>query len=74
MKWIILNVNQILSFFWWIYSDFIEDWVKIALPAKKKVKSEHADLPFPELCGYCEKVDPLANSFLKLYYVSIVLS
>ncbi|KAF3444655.1 hypothetical protein FNV43_RR14348 [Rhamnella rubrinervis] len=36
-------------------TDFIEDWVKIALPAKNKVKSEHGSEPFPELCAYCEK-------------------
>ncbi|XP_030953957.1 carbonic anhydrase, chloroplastic isoform X1 [Quercus lobata] len=36
-------------------TDFIEDWVKIALPAKNKVKSEFAGASFPELCGHCEK-------------------
>ncbi|KAA8530239.1 hypothetical protein F0562_004948 [Nyssa sinensis] len=37
-------------------TDFIEDWVKICLPAKDKVKAEHGDAPFPEQCAYCEKV------------------
>ncbi|WKA04408.1 hypothetical protein VitviT2T_022452 [Vitis vinifera] len=36
-------------------TDFIEDWVKIGLPAKSKVVAECGDLPFPEQCAYCEK-------------------
>ncbi|XP_075634327.1 beta carbonic anhydrase 1, chloroplastic isoform X2 [Castanea sativa] len=36
-------------------TDFIEDWVKIALPAKNKVKSEFPGAPLPELCAHCEK-------------------
>ncbi|XP_077244095.1 carbonic anhydrase 2 isoform X2 [Tasmannia lanceolata] len=36
-------------------TDFIEDWVKICLPARNKVKAEHGNLPFPEQCGICEK-------------------
>jgi len=36
-------------------TDFIEDWVKIALPAKNKVKSQFAGASVPELCGHCEK-------------------
>ena len=36
-------------------TDFIEDWVKIALPAKNKVKSDFAGASVPELCGHCEK-------------------
>lgn len=36
-------------------TDFIEDWVKIALPAKSKVKAEFGNASFPELCGHCEK-------------------
>ncbi|GAU16256.1 hypothetical protein TSUD_298880 [Trifolium subterraneum] len=36
--------------------DFIEEWVKIGLPAKAKVKSKHGDAPFGELCTHCEKV------------------
>ncbi|KAE9449127.1 hypothetical protein C3L33_18965, partial [Rhododendron williamsianum] len=37
-------------------TDFIEDWVKIGLPAKTKVKAEKGDAPLPELCATCEKV------------------
>jgi carbonic anhydrase len=36
-------------------TDFIEEWVKIGLPAKAKVKSQHGDAPFGELCTHCEK-------------------
>lgn len=36
-------------------TDFIEDWVKIGLPAKSKVLAEHGDAPFPVQCAYCEK-------------------
>ncbi len=36
-------------------TDFIEDWVKIGLPAKAKVLAECGDLPFPEQCSVCEK-------------------
>ncbi|PON52516.1 Carbonic anhydrase [Parasponia andersonii] len=36
-------------------TDFIEDWVKIGLPARNKVKSAHPNASFPELCGQCEK-------------------
>lgn len=36
-------------------TDFIEDWVKIGLPAKSKVVAEHGDKPFDEQCSICEK-------------------
>jgi carbonic anhydrase len=36
-------------------TDFIEDWVKIGLPAKHKVLAEHGDKPFAEQCSLCEK-------------------
>ncbi|NBH76476.1 hypothetical protein D3Z29_11515 [Rodentibacter pneumotropicus] len=36
-------------------TDFIEDWVKIALPAKNKVLAECADTPFGDQCATCEK-------------------
>ncbi|ESW23029.1 hypothetical protein PHAVU_004G013500 [Phaseolus vulgaris] len=36
-------------------TDFIEEWVKIGLPAKAKVKTQHGDAPFGELCTHCEK-------------------
>ncbi|CBI15024.3 unnamed protein product, partial [Vitis vinifera] len=35
--------------------DFIDDWVKIGLPAKAKVKSEWGDKSFEQHCQYCEK-------------------
>ncbi|KAL1553374.1 carbonic anhydrase [Salvia divinorum] len=36
-------------------TDFIEDWVKICLPAKAKVTAEHEDTPFGDQCVLCEK-------------------
>lgn len=36
-------------------TDFIEEWVKVCLPAKEKVKEEFASLPFAEQCTECEK-------------------
>ncbi|RWR82006.1 chloroplast carbonic anhydrase [Cinnamomum micranthum f. kanehirae] len=36
-------------------TDFIEDWVKIGLPAKARVKEAHPNLAFTDQCGYCEK-------------------
>lgn len=36
-------------------SDFIEDWVKICLPAKAKVKSTYSGLDFAEQCTNLEK-------------------
>jgi len=39
----------------YICSDFIEDWVKIAYPAKTKVLAEHGNAPFEEQCTHCEK-------------------
>ncbi|KAK7844219.1 carbonic anhydrase [Quercus suber] len=47
--------EMLLIWFHHMISDFIEDWVKIALPAKNKVKSEFAGASVPELCGHCEK-------------------
>ncbi|KAL0331969.1 UNVERIFIED_CONTAM: Carbonic anhydrase, chloroplastic [Sesamum calycinum] len=38
-----------------ILSDFIEDWVKICLPAKAKVLADHGDKPFGDQCAQCEK-------------------
>ena len=37
-------------------SDFIDDWVKIGLPAKAKVKREHPDLSFEQQTAICERV------------------
>ena len=36
-------------------SDFIEQWVKIGLPAKSKVKADCSDLEYSDLCTKCEK-------------------
>ncbi|KAL9247906.1 hypothetical protein vseg_021285 [Gypsophila vaccaria] len=36
-------------------TDFIEDWVRISLPAKKKVLAEHGNATFAEQCYQCEK-------------------
>nr|CCW28006.1 carbonic anhydrase [Petroselinum crispum] len=36
-------------------TDFIEDWVKIGLPAKSKVLAEHGSKPFGDQCTCCEK-------------------
>lgn len=46
------------------YSDFIEEWVKIGLPAKAKVKTQHGDAPFAELCSHCEKVRVIITSHM----------
>ncbi|XP_011028568.1 PREDICTED: carbonic anhydrase 2-like isoform X2 [Populus euphratica] len=35
--------------------DFVDDWVKIGLPAKAKVKAEFGHLPLPEQIQKCEK-------------------
>lgn len=47
--------------------DFIDEWVKIGLPAKTKVKCEHGDsgLSFKELCRLCEK-ESVNNSLMNL--------
>ncbi|KAF8399712.1 hypothetical protein HHK36_015582 [Tetracentron sinense] len=34
---------------------FVEDWIKIGLPAKDKVEAENGHLPFPEKCAHCER-------------------
>lgn len=36
-------------------TDFIEDWVKIGLPAKTKVLAENGSAAFPDQCTTCEK-------------------
>ncbi|XP_051118428.1 beta carbonic anhydrase 1, chloroplastic-like isoform X2 [Andrographis paniculata] len=36
-------------------TDFIEDWVKICLPAKSKVLADAKDSPFGDQCAQCEK-------------------
>ncbi|KAL4334986.1 hypothetical protein GQ457_07G001890 [Hibiscus cannabinus] len=36
-------------------TDFIEDWVKIGIPAKTKVLAEHGSEPLGAQCVHCEK-------------------
>ncbi|KAL4353568.1 hypothetical protein GQ457_06G041390 [Hibiscus cannabinus] len=36
-------------------TDFIEDWVKIGMPAKTKVLAEHGSEPLGAQCAHCEK-------------------
>ncbi|XVF58078.1 hypothetical protein PTKIN_Ptkin07bG0033100 [Pterospermum kingtungense] len=36
-------------------TDFIEDWVKIGMPARTKVQGEHGGQPLGVLCTHCEK-------------------
>ncbi|KAL0554871.1 hypothetical protein IC582_008801 [Cucumis melo] len=36
-------------------TDFIEEWVKVGLPAKAKVNSAHGGAELGELCTHCEK-------------------
>ncbi|THU72661.1 hypothetical protein C4D60_Mb04t14550 [Musa balbisiana] len=38
-----------------VISAFIEDWVKVCLPALEKVKANHSALPFEDQCTHCEK-------------------
>lgn len=54
-------VNVILAKHSMICSDFIEDWVKIGLPARQKVKAEHGGASLPDLCTHCEKVRQQLN-------------
>jgi carbonic anhydrase len=42
-------------------SDFVDDWVKIGLPAKAKVEAEFGHLPLPEQIHKCEKVIIIQN-------------
>lgn len=45
-------------------SDFIEDWVKLCLPARLKVKQDHDDLPLEDQCTKCEKVRSPAQVYI----------
>lgn len=47
-----------------VCSEFIEDWVKLGLPAKAKVKSAHAGADIQELCSHCEKVGAIKDTNL----------
>ncbi|KAK9691575.1 hypothetical protein RND81_09G205400 [Saponaria officinalis] len=46
-------------------TDFIENWVKIGLPAKRKVLAEHGNATFEEQCYHCEK-ESVNNSLANL--------
>lgn len=37
-------------------SDFVDDWMRIALPAKAKVKAKYSHLPIEEQKAICERV------------------
>ncbi|XP_020230317.1 carbonic anhydrase 2 [Cajanus cajan] len=45
--------------------DFIDDWVKIGLPAKLKVLKEYNGYDFKEQCKFCEK-ESVNNSLVNL--------
>ncbi|XP_019430334.1 PREDICTED: carbonic anhydrase, chloroplastic-like isoform X2 [Lupinus angustifolius] len=45
--------------------DFIDDWLKIALPAKIKVLEEHPYADFEKQCTFCEK-ESVNNSIVNL--------
>ncbi|CAJ1975144.1 unnamed protein product [Sphenostylis stenocarpa] len=45
--------------------DFIDDWVKIGLPAKLKVLKEYEGYDFKEQCRFCEK-ESVNNSLVNL--------
>ncbi|XP_027337588.1 carbonic anhydrase 2-like [Abrus precatorius] len=45
--------------------DFIDDWVKIGLPAKLKVLKEYDGYDFDEQCKFCEK-ESVNNSLVNL--------
>eukprot|EP00899_Mesostigma_viride_P025798 jgi/Mesvir1/6402/Mv19497-RA.1 len=38
-----------------VTSDFIDNWVEIAWPARQQTKAVCGDLPFDKQCRYCEK-------------------
>lgn len=52
-----------------MHSDFIDDWVKIGLPAKTKVLKEYPNHDFKEQCKFCEMVSHDFNEPF-LYFVS----
>lgn len=51
-----------------VISAFIEDWVKVCLPALEKVKANHSALPFEDQCTQCEKV--FFSSFFTMIFSS----
>ncbi|CBI15025.3 carbonic anhydrase 2 isoform X2 [Vitis vinifera] len=57
-------------------NDFIDDWVKIALPAKAKVESEWSDATFEQQCEYLgrESVNLSLVNLLSYPYVQAALA
>ena len=53
-------------------SHFVEDWVRIGYPARKKVKDECSEMPFEEQCGVLEKVRLFAP--LAIYHFVLCMS
>lgn len=53
------NSNSHISSIQLMCSDFIDEWVKIGLPAKVKVQAEFGDLPLEDQCKHCEKVSSI---------------
>ncbi|EEF52003.1 carbonic anhydrase, putative [Ricinus communis] len=47
--------------------DFIDDWVKIGLPAKAKVLAEHPDMKVEEQCRICERAVNLSLVNIQSY-------
>lgn len=45
-------------------SDFIDEWVKIGLPAKEKVKANWPNSSFSDQCEQCEKVGLSSSCFI----------
>jgi hypothetical protein len=66
----------ILGLFDYSISHFVEDWVKICYPAKKKVQIECKALPFDEQCTILEKVSLIPSIIpspsLMHYYTSSI--
>ncbi|WZZ30667.1 hypothetical protein YC2023_014068 [Brassica napus] len=55
-------------------TDFIEDWVKICLPAKSKVLAEAESSAFEDQCGRCERVPKKKKKVTGLAAIDIILS
>jgi hypothetical protein len=52
---------NILGLFDYSTSHFVEDWVRIGYPAKKKVQTECKALPFDEQCSVLERVSRISS-------------
>uniref|UniRef100_A0A251UPN2 Uncharacterized protein n=1 Tax=Helianthus annuus TaxID=4232 RepID=A0A251UPN2_HELAN len=58
-----MHINCLMKCFYQIF-EFIEQWVKIGLLAKNKVKADCSDLEYSDLCTKCEKVFSHQNTKL----------